>query len=71
MYCPYCKNKMEEGTIPFNTPIVLNWVSSSDKRKVRISDNVETMRLFKPLSISKVFYCEKCNVFLKVKADER
>lgn len=68
MHCPYCKNEMEEGTIPFNTPVILNWVSSTDKRKIRISDSIETMRLFKPLSISKVFYCEKCNVFLKINA---
>ena len=66
MHCPYCKNEMEEGTIPFNTPVVLNWVSSSDRRKIRISDDFEAIRFFKTLSISKVFYCERCNVFLKI-----
>lgn len=69
MYCPYCKNIMEEGYIPFGKPIFLNWVSSSDRRKIRISDDIEAMHLFKSPSISKVFYCEKCGVFLKVKSN--
>ena len=64
MNCPFCQAEMEDGYIPFNTPFVLKWVSSLNKRKIRISDKTKLTEVSK---IKNVFYCEKCGVFIKKK----
>lgn len=61
--CPYCNGEMVEGYIPFNTPLCLNWKSINNKKdKIRVSDSVKIIKINK---ISKVFYCEQCEVMIK------
>ena len=62
MLCPYCQKEMEEGYIPFNSPFVLKWVSSLDKKKIRISDKVKWSEVAK---IKNVYFCNECGVFIK------
>ena len=62
MKCPYCQREMEEGYVPFNSPFVLKWVSSVDKRKIRISDKLKWSEVAK---IKNMHYCNECNVFIK------
>ena len=63
MKCPYCNLEMENGYVPFNSPFVLKWVSLLNKKnKKRISDKTKLTEVAK---IKNVFYCEKCNVFIK------
>ena len=62
MKCPYCHLEMEEGYIPFNSPLVLKWVSLVDKQKVRISAK---LKLFEVAKIKNIHYCKNCNVFMK------
>ena len=62
MKCPYCKKEMEQGYIPFNSPLILKWISTSTKEKIRISDKVKWYEIAK---IKDVFYCNDCNIFIK------
>lgn len=63
MKCPYCNLEMAEGYVPFNSPFVLKWISITDKKnKKRISDKTKFTEVSK---IKNVFYCEKCNIFIK------
>lgn len=63
MKCPYCNLEMTEGYVPFNSPFVLKWISITNKKnKKRISDKTKFTEVSK---IKNVFYCEKCNVFIK------
>lgn len=62
MQCPYCCKEMEEGYVPFNSPLVLKWVSTADRKKVRISDKVKWTEVAK---IKNVHYCEECNLIIK------
>ena len=62
MKCPYCQNEMEEGYVPFNSPLVLKWVSMVDKTKIRISDKVKWYEVAK---IANVHHCKECSLFLK------
>lgn len=61
--CPYCKCEMTEGIIRFNTPFKLNWEDINNKEnKVLVSDSVKFIKINK---ISKVFFCEKCEIMIK------
>ena len=62
MICPYCQKEMEEGYVPFNSPLVLKWVSLLDKKKIRISDKLKWSEVAK---IKNVHFCEDCSVFIK------
>ena len=62
MKCPYCQSEMQEGYIPFNSPLILKWVSLLNKNKIRISDKTKWTEVSK---IKNVHYCEKCGVFIK------
>lgn len=60
--CPFCENQMENGYIPFNTPFILKWVSSSKSKKIRVSSKIKLLEVSK---IENVYYCENCNLFVK------
>ena len=62
MLCPYCGREMEEGFVPFNSPLILKWFSCKGKRRVRVSDKVKWYEVAK---IKHVHYCEACRVFIK------
>ena len=53
---------MEEGYVPFNTPLILKWVSLVDKKKIRISDKLKWSEVAK---IKNMYYCNDCGVFIK------
>lgn len=60
--CPYCKNDMQEGYVPFNSPFVLKWVSLLNSQKMRISDRTSW---FETSKIKNVHFCKACNLFIK------
>lgn len=64
MVCPYCQNEMEEGYVPFNSPLVLKWVSTLDEKEIRISDKIKWLEVAK---IKNVHFCADCGVFIKKK----
>ena len=67
MECPYCKQEMEEGYIPFNSPFILKWVSLRDKKKkVRVSAKLRWSEVAK---IKRVYRCEACGVLMKSLAE--
>ena len=63
MKCPYCQEEMEEGYVPFTSPIILKWVSLVDKKKVRFSDETKWYEVAK---VENIHYCKDCNIFIKI-----
>ena len=53
---------MEEGYVPFNSPLILKWVSIVDKKKIRVSEKIKWSEASK---IKNIYYCKVCNLFIK------